>query len=55
MGRIFRRTEIHARRARKSKMRKLRTRFAATKSAAEKEKILAKMGRIAPWVDVTKK
>ena len=49
MGQI-RKTEIHARRVRKVKMKKLRERFTASKSAAEKELILQKVGRVAPWM-----
>lgn len=50
MGRIIRRTEIHARRVRKTKLNKLRARYRDSKSASEKEKILLKVGRIAPWM-----
>lgn len=50
MGRIIRRNEIHARRARRLKLRALRARYKAAKSATEKEKILSKIGRIVPWL-----
>lgn len=46
-----RRIEIKARRVRKAKMRKLRAKFADS-SAGEKEKILQKAAKIAPWITV---
>lgn len=50
MGRQIRQNELHARRVRKMKLKKLRAHYAAAKSASEKEKIVRKAGRIAPWV-----
>ena len=47
---ILRTTEQARRRSRKKKLRKLRARYKDAKSAMEKEKIVAKVGRIAPWV-----
>lgn len=46
----IRRTEIHARRVRRKKLAVLRARLAEAKGATEKEKILSKIARIAPWV-----
>lgn len=45
----IRHTEIKARRARKKKMTKLRERF-ANGTATEKEKVLEKVAKIAPWI-----
>jgi hypothetical protein len=45
-----RKTEIHQRRKRKEKFRQLRAKFALAKTDQEKEKILAKVKRIAPWL-----
>ena len=47
---VIRNTEIAQRRTRKMKLRKLRARYGEAKSATEKEKIVEKAGRIAPWV-----
>lgn len=46
----IRMTEIKARRSRKKKMHKLRARYTGTSSSAEKEKILEKAARLAPWL-----
>jgi hypothetical protein len=48
-GRI-RQTEIHQRRKRRSNLKKLRAKFAAAKDKKEKEKILEKVRRMAPWL-----
>jgi F0F1-type ATP synthase assembly protein I len=45
-----RRKEINARRTRKKKLKKLRVRLADSKSPSDKEKILSKAARIAPWM-----
>ena len=50
MTRPIRKNEIHARRTRRAQLKKLRARYAKVKSAAEKEKILAKVARIAPTI-----
>jgi hypothetical protein len=44
-----RRNEFHKRRVRKMKMHKLRARFTEG-TATEKEKILEKAAKIAPWL-----
>ncbi|GIW42659.1 MAG: hypothetical protein KatS3mg076_3236 [Candidatus Binatia bacterium] len=46
MGRHHRKTEIHRRRKRREKLAKLRKRFAAAKTDAERAKILEKVKRI---------
>lgn len=48
MSRQIRQNELHRQRARKWRLRKLRTEYAASKTAAEKEQILQKLTRIAP-------
>lgn len=53
MGRVLRNNEIHARRVRRIKMRKLKERYKAASSASEKEKIMEKVGKIAPWLSDT--
>jgi uncharacterized protein DUF6800 len=45
-----RRNELHARRARRQHLKKLRARYAKAKTGAEKEKILEKVLRVAPGV-----
>lgn len=50
MGRVERDREISRRRARRLKVKKLRGRFAAAKSATEKEAIREKMLRVSPFV-----
>jgi hypothetical protein len=45
-----RKTEIHRRRKRREKLRKLRSRYSLAKTNQEKEKILEKVKRIAPWL-----
>jgi hypothetical protein len=45
-----RKTELHQRRKRKEKLRKLRSKYALAKTNQEKEKILEKVKRIAPWL-----
>ena len=46
----IRKTEIHQRRVRKEKLKKLRAKFTLAKTSQEKEKILEKVKRIAPWL-----
>jgi len=48
MSRIFRRTEINARRARRAKLALLRTRHAAAKSASERYVIVTKAQKVSP-------
>jgi hypothetical protein len=50
MPRSIRRNEINARRTRRRHLKKLRARFAKAKTSADKEKILAKVARVAPGV-----
>lgn len=50
MPRSIRRNELHARRVRRRSLKKLRERFAKAKTSADKEKILAKVARVAPGV-----
>ena len=50
MSRI-RQREIHARRVRKLKLKKLRVHLADTKGGAVKDHMIAKLARIAPWLD----
>jgi hypothetical protein len=50
MGQGTRATEIKQRRTRKAKMKALRGKFKDAKSAPDKEKILTKAGRVAPWI-----
>lgn len=50
MARQDRRWEIRRRRNRRKKLAKLRARYAAARTNAEKEKILAKVFRVAPTV-----
>lgn len=53
MGRIERQRELARRRTRKVKMQKLRTRFAAAKTDADKKVIEDKLFRISPFASVT--
>ncbi len=50
MARQDRRWEIRRRRNRRKKLAKLRARYSAARTAAEREKILAKVQRVAPTV-----
>ena len=52
MGRIERSREIARRRTRRVKLKKLRTRFAAAKTPADKEAVAAKARRVSPFVDL---
>lgn len=49
MSRI-RQTEIHARRVRRKKLRHLRQKHAAARTGLQKEAVLTKAARIAPWL-----
>lgn len=49
MGRIERGREIARRRARRAKLKKLRTRFANAKSEAEKADLRAKVAKLSPF------
>ena len=51
MSRI-RQREIHARRVRKMKLRSLRARYSDAKSATQKEQIVIKVARVAPWLSL---
>lgn len=46
----IRKTEIHARRARKKKMQKLKAKYAEATTASAKESVLTKVSRVAPWI-----
>ncbi len=50
MGRQIRRTEIHARRVRTKRLKQLQARYKDSKSSADKEAILAKVAKRAPWL-----
>ncbi|OHB20676.1 MAG: hypothetical protein A2666_01405 [Parcubacteria group bacterium RIFCSPHIGHO2_01_FULL_47_10b] len=50
MSRVIRRHELNKVRARKAKLDELRVRYAATKGIADREKIIEKVGKIAPWL-----
>ena len=45
-----RRIEIKRRRHRKVKLKKLRARYKEAKSAIDREKVTAKVSKIAPWL-----
>ena len=47
---VIRQTEIHQRRVRKLKLKKLRGRYKEAKNASEKQKIVEKLTRLAPWI-----
>ncbi|OGJ58319.1 hypothetical protein A3H22_01315 [Candidatus Peribacteria bacterium RIFCSPLOWO2_12_FULL_55_15] len=49
MARI-RQTEIHTRRTRRMKLRKLRQKYTTAKTGIQKEKILDFQARVAPWL-----
>ena len=50
MSQAIRRNELHARRVRRQRLRKLRARYAKAKTNAEKEQILQKVARVAPSI-----
>ena len=50
MSQATRRNELHARRMRRQRLRKLRERYAKAKTNAEKEQILQKFSRVAPRI-----
>lgn len=50
MGSVERTRELRRRRARKVKLKKLRTRYAKTANETEKAEILAKARRVSPLV-----
>lgn len=50
MGQISRRPELRRRRARKAKVAALRARYQATTSKPEKQAIMAKLAKVAPWI-----
>ncbi|MBU0708949.1 hypothetical protein KJ596_04360 [Patescibacteria group bacterium] len=50
MANRIRTKRLRAKRQRQVKLRKLRAKFASTVSETEKQKILEKVGRIAPWL-----
>lgn len=52
MGRVERQREIARKRVRRVKLKKLRTKFAAAKSEADKDAIRAKMQRVSPFATV---
>lgn len=45
-----RQKELHRRRVRRLKLKKLRVRYQASHDASVKEKIIQKAARIAPWI-----
>lgn len=47
---FFRHTIIDRRRTRHEKLQRLRKCYYATKDKAEREKLLEKVGKIAPWL-----
>lgn len=49
MSRI-RQREIHTRRVRKLKLKKLRVALTESKGGAQKDTLIAKLGRLAPWM-----
>lgn len=49
MGRVERSRELARRRTRRTKLRKLRTKYAAAKTETEKAEILAKVRRVSPF------
>ena len=49
---IERKKELRRRRTRRKKLRKLRARLDAAKTAQEREKVLEKIRRISPWSPV---
>ena len=50
MPRSIRRNELHARRVRRQRLKKLRERYAKAKTGGERELILQKVARVAPGV-----
>jgi hypothetical protein len=50
MGRQQRMIDINRRRARHSKLGKLRKRYAAARNDSERQKVLAKVARVAPTI-----
>ncbi len=52
MGRIERTREIARRRIRRTKLRKLRAKFAKATSPGEKQAIMDKVRRISPFTDL---
>ncbi len=51
MGRVERDREIARRRTRRAKLKKLRARFAAAKTPADKEAIFLKARKMSPFVE----
>jgi hypothetical protein len=51
MGRVERDRELARKRARRVKLKKLRTKYAAAKSETEKKAILEKARKISPFVE----
>ncbi len=54
MGRIERQREIARRRARRAKLKKLRGRFAAAKTEAEKAEVRTRVQRLSPFTVLEK-
>lgn len=52
MGRVERSRELARRRTRRAKLKKLKTRFAAATSEAERAEIAAKVRRLSPFVEL---
>ena len=50
MAYLIQKTEMKRRRHRRAKLARLRERFAAAKNDEEKSALLAKAGKIAPWL-----
>lgn len=51
MGRTERNRELARKRARRAKLKKLRTKFTAAKSETDKKAIFAKARRVSPFVE----
>ncbi|MBX3441129.1 MAG: hypothetical protein KF774_01890 [Planctomyces sp.] len=51
MGRVERSRELARRRARRAKLKKLRTKFASAKGETEKKTLLEKARRVSPFVE----
>ncbi|MBI2466741.1 MAG: hypothetical protein HYV62_02810, partial [Candidatus Rokubacteria bacterium] len=47
---VQRKTELHRRRVRRQKLAKLRRRYEAAESDAERAAVVQKLTRVAPWV-----
>lgn len=50
MGQVIRRAEIRRRRTRKAKVAALRVRYQGTTSKTDKQAIMVKLAKVAPWL-----